>query len=435
MFQPELTMDSIFDQIEHHDFNMDALVDFCDFDQFPTLFTTTEDNSELPSLQFSPPRFPSDDFVTTTEESEFSSIPCPIYDVSQQIVLNDEIESMYGGLEDIFPTEVGILFPGQDPYFNGGIFPLQPLPSEGEGSFSPSQSMNSESVLTDVESVQSSLTLLGEDKEIENQLGLLHLLKAYGEALEKDQRELGQVITYFETHHEIIQGENLKQESLKNFKAAFRALYQALPDGKFAHFAANSAIPEAIPDDAETIHIVDFNMGEGVQWPPMFEAIAHQHKTLKLTSMRWKEEDCNGAALWRFKETKRQLYDQARAFGLKLKVEEMGIDDLVSELKKKRGGRREEARIALECLFMAPYISSLAWFQRWKEIRGGCHLEAGLGLVGRRLSKEIFMEAREMVEEGENKYGIRIEGQIGNEMVLEWKRNTIVRVSTWANHS
>ena len=388
---------------------------------------------------------------------------------------------MYGGLEDIFLKEVGILFPGQDPYFNGGIFPLQPLPSEGEGSFSPSQSMNSESVLTDVMSVQSSLTLLGEDMEIDNQLGLFHLLKAYGEALEKDQRELGQVnlrrvsekgspvgktlerlAFYLSQDSEINQGENLKQESLKNFKAAFQALYQALPDGKFAHFAANSAILEAIPDDAETIHIVDFDMGEGVQWPPMIEAIAHQHKTLKLTSMRWEEEDCNDAPLWRFEETKRRLYDQARAFGLKLKVEEMGIDDLVSELKTKRGGRREwlvfncmvglphmgrgrsrslvmeflrlakeliansvncstihkgiitlgdgdaceklkncsdfgsffegylvhykalleslemnlplhftEARIALECLFVAPYISSLAWFQRWKEIKGG----------------------------------------------------------------
>lgn len=90
-----------------------------------------------------------------------------------------------------------------------------------------------------------------------------------------------------------------------------------------------------------------------------------------------------------------------------------------------------EARVALECLFVAPYISSLAWFQRWEEIREGCHLEAGLGLVGRRLSKDIFMEAREMVEEGEDKYEVRIEGQIGNEMVLEWKGHTIVRVSTW----
>ncbi|KAK7857155.1 scarecrow-like protein 7 [Quercus suber] len=335
MFQPELTMDSIFDQIEHHDFNMDALVDFCDFDQFPTLFTTTEDNSELPSLQM---RVCMEVWKTFSHRS-------------------------------------GILFPGQDPYFNGGIFPLQPLPSEGEGSFSPSQSMNSESVLTDVVSVQSSLSLLGEDMEIDNQLGLFHLLKAYGEALEKDQRELGQVILrrisekgssvgktlerlafYLPQDSEINQVENLKEESLKNFGAAFQALYQALPDGKFAHFAANSAILEVIPDDAETIHIVDFDMGE-------------------------------------------------------------------------------EARIALDCLFVAPCISSLAFFQRWKEIRGGCHLEAGLRLVGRRLSKEIFMEAREMVDEEKNKYGIKIEGQIGNEMVLEWKRNTIVRISTWTNHS
>ncbi|KAM3689901.1 hypothetical protein ACB098_09G083300 [Castanea mollissima] len=451
MLQPELIMDSIFDQVEHPDFNLDCL------------------------------------------GSEFSSIPCPIYDVSQQIFLNDEIESMYGGLEDIFPTEVGILNP------------LQSLPSEGEDSFSPSQSMNSESLLTDVVSVQSSLTLPGEDMEIDKQLGLFHLLKAYGDVFEKDQRELGQVILrrisekgspvgktlerlalYLSKDSEINQGENLKQESLKNFKAAFQALYQALPDGKFAHFAANSAILEAIPDDVETIHTVDFDMGE--------------------------EEDCNGAPLWRFEETKRRLYDRARAFGLKLKAKRGGrrkwlifncmvglphmgrgrsrslamdflraaeeliaisancstihkgiitfgdgeaceklkncsdfgsffegylvhYKALLESLEKNFPLHFTEARIALECHFVAPYISSLAWFQRWKEIRGGCHLEAGLGLVGKRLSKEIFMEAREMVEEEENKYRIKIEGHIGNEMVLEWKRNTTVRISNWTNHS
>ena len=153
------------------------------------------------------------------------------------------------------------------------FFLLQQM-SRGEDSLSSSQSMISESLLTDVVSVQSSLTLPGEDMEIDNQLSLFHLLKAYGEALEKDQRELGQVILrrisekgcpvgktlerlafYLSQDSEINQGENLKQESLKNFKAAFHALYQALPDEKFAHFAANSAILEAIPDDVETIDI------------------------------------------------------------------------------------------------------------------------------------------------------------------------------------
>ena len=40
--------------------------------------------------------------------------------------------------------------------------------SRGEDSLSPSQSMISESLLTDVVSVQSSLTLPGEDMEIDN---------------------------------------------------------------------------------------------------------------------------------------------------------------------------------------------------------------------------------------------------------------------------
>ncbi|KAM4078972.1 hypothetical protein ACB094_09G080800 [Castanea mollissima] len=376
MLQPELIMDSIFDQVEHPDFNLDCLVDFYDSDQIPTFFTATDDSLGLFSLQFSPP----------------------------------------------------------------------------------------------------------------------------SEVFEKDQRELGQVILrrisekgspvgktlerlafYLSKDSEINQGENLKQESLKNFKAAFQALYQALPDGKFAHFAANSAILEAIPDDVETIHIVDFDMGE--------------------------EEDCNGAPLWRFEETKRRLYDRARAFCLKGGRRKWLIFNCMVGLPHMGRGRSRslamdflraaeeliaisancstihkgiitfgdgeaceklkncsdfgsffegylvhykalleslemnfplhftEARIALECHFVAPYISSLAWFQRWKEIRGGCHLEAGLGLVGKRLSKEIFMVAREMVEEGENKYRIKIEGHTRNEMVLEWKRNTTVRISNWTNHS
>lgn len=296
-------MNSTFDQVEHHDFNMDCLVDFYDSDQISTFFTAKDDYPGLFSLQFSPPRFPSDEFVTTTEESNslLSSIPYPstmypadsvshaISNDSQQImstnsdffkelerlmglefIWDDKIEGTCGDSEESLsnPTNVGVWYTGQDPFFL-----LQQM-SRGEDSLSPSQSMISESLLTDVVSLQSSLTLPGEDMEIDNQLSLFHLLKAYGEALEKDQRELGQVILrrisekgcpvgktlerlafYLSQDSEINQGENLKQESLKNFKAAFHALYQALPDGKFAHFAANSAILEAIPDDVETIDI------------------------------------------------------------------------------------------------------------------------------------------------------------------------------------
>lgn len=66
--------------------------------------------------------------------------------------------------------------------------------SRGEDSLSPSQSMISESLLTDVVSLQSSLTLPGEDMEIDNQLSLFHLWGSLGEGSK------GAWASYFETH-------------------------------------------------------------------------------------------------------------------------------------------------------------------------------------------------------------------------------------------
>ncbi|XP_028061380.1 SCARECROW-LIKE protein 7-like [Camellia sinensis] len=130
------------------------------------------------------------------------------------------------------------------------------------------------------------------------------------------------------------QGEYLREKSSKNFEAAFKAFYQIFPYGRFAHFTANLAILEAIPDDAETVHIVDFNMREGIQWPPMIEAVARLQKALKLTSIKTRDDSGDAPVHWSFEKTKRQLCDRARSSGLNLKVEEVGIDDLTSEIKK-----------------------------------------------------------------------------------------------------
>ncbi|KAG2686087.1 hypothetical protein I3760_10G160200 [Carya illinoinensis] len=199
--------------------------------------------------------------------------------------------------------------------------------------------------------------------EVNNLLSIYHLLKAYGEAFENDQRELAQMIlkcisekvspigknlehiAFYLSQEIDNQGDYLKQESYKNFEVAFQVFYQSFPQGRFAHFVANSAILEAMPDDAKTIHIVDFDMGEGIQWPPMIEEIARQKKkTLTLTLIKWENEDCDRVpSPWRFEETKRRLCNQARALGLRLKVQEKRIEDFVSERKKmkKRSGRRE----------------------------------------------------------------------------------------------
>ncbi|XP_044474029.1 protein NODULATION SIGNALING PATHWAY 2-like [Mangifera indica] len=394
-----------------------------------------------------------------------------------------------------------------------------------------------------------------EGMEINNELCASHLAKAYGEAMANEHRELAEVIVKrinakvspvggikerllyhsFQPLNKETHDNYLKQESCKVFDAAFKAFYSVFPNGMFAHFTANSAILEAVPHDTEVLHIVDFDMGEGVQWASMIVALAQrqnllqqfglisQQITFKLTSIKWKNAGCicgQAHPHWRFEETKKQLIYYANCHGIKLKVEEMELQDLVHEIKKtkRRGGRREwmafncmwalphmgrrrrrghvmeflklakdflancenndgiitfgdgdtwektedyscfesffesyqehyqallesmewnlhnllaEARIAMECLFVAPYASCLSLFEKWKEIKEVCEFEPGFGLKGVRLSSESLMEAKVMGREGEGLYRVRIEGENANEMVLEWERTPLVRVSAW----
>ncbi|KAI8014520.1 Nodulation-signaling pathway 2 protein [Camellia lanceoleosa] len=422
------------------------------------------------------------------------------------------------------------------------------LPFGGEDQRSVSQSSNSSVTSMDVVLSQPSLILPTNDMEIDNSLGLVHLVQAYGEAMEKDQIELVEVIMksigekvspvgeiverllYYLFQPSDKQSDYLKQESSKNFHAAFKAFYQIFPYGKFAHFAANLAILEAIPPDVEIIHIVDFDIGEGTQWSSVIEAIGCQQREIRLTSIKWTKGDSNHdhTSGWRFDETKRRLLDHASYFGLNLKVEEMELHNLESEKKKmkKRGGRREwrafncmvelphmgrvrsrrqvmeflkvakdvlsiqtpycnsstkgiitfgdadgweilkkassfgsfldgyvvhyqallesmestfpiqfgDARIALECLFVAPFVSSLSWIERWHEREEFCDFQKSYnGLEGWRVSKESLMEAKEMVREGVSPYGVVVEGDNNNEMILEWRGVPLVRVSFWRN--
>ncbi|KAL3536558.1 hypothetical protein ACH5RR_005019 [Cinchona calisaya] len=374
-----------------------------------------------------------------------------------------------------------------------------------------------------------SLTFPGNNMETDDQLRLHHLLRAYGEAMENGHLELVEVIVrrineniaplgeplervafnLFQSTEN--QGNYLRQQSSKNFEAAFKAFYQWYPYGRFAHFTANSAILEAMPSDVDRIHIVDLHMGEGIQWPPLMEAISQKGKSLRLTSIK------SEGSQWNFEETRLRLYDHARSLGLSLKVEEMALEDLVTEIKrmKKRDGAGEwlafnlmvalphmgrrpngscvpeflrvakellaysagnkgiiiigdgeagdnlqtcpeyasffnshfthyqalfesmecnfpvylaEARIAMESLFLAPYVSSHSWFQQWKDTRDNQALH---GLDGQRMSRESFIEAKEIVNEKDSSYRVKIQTERENEMALEWRGIPLVKVSSW----
>lgn len=505
---------------------MDQIGQYCmdshvDGFEFSSLFSTMDTCSEIPQIPFSSSMFSGNDLVQIS-----------VCDEALQVMSPMENFQLSGEIESIWEESVG-------------SFPSQQVSIEGNDLWSPSLSMKSDATM-DGNSIQTtSITLPGDNMEIENEVTVRHLLEALGEAMENKQRELVEVLVRcisdkvsplsqplerlaFNLCKEIEdQGNYLKQESFKNLDAAFKAFYQMFPYGRFAHFTANSAILEALPDDAETIHVIDYDL-EGVQWAPMIEAAAERHKKLKLTSIKRDEDEEEtgfGPQQWGFKETKRKLTDHAKSFGLKLEVKETRIEDLVNEIKKtkKRGGGRDflafncmvllphmrrvtsrkhvfeflrvandllsnssncksnnrgiiilgdgdafeklrncssfspffdeyvvhyqallesmesnfpnhlaEAKLAMECLFVWPYISSPAWFQKWEEMKQGFHFQPGFGVEEWSLSKESLMEAKEIVKE-EKSYGVKVEGQNGNVMSLEWKGTPLVRVSTWTN--
>ncbi|PWA86779.1 transcription factor GRAS [Artemisia annua] len=313
---------------------------------------------------------------------------------------------------------------------------------------------------------QSSMIHKDDTMEIESQTRLRNLLMAHAEATGLGQNKLAQVIQKCVCQKASPSGpaierlglnlfrcsENqeemyLKQESIRNFKMAFRTFYAVFPYGRFAHFTANSAIIEAIPTHVESVHIVDLDLHVGCQWPPVIEAIAQMKKSLIFTSIKLKKDQDS-----QFEQTKRQICEFARSYGLNLNVQEMDMAQIVNKTAWKKLGREfvafnfmfnlphmrresnttkvmnfvkvakvvldknegiitfgdgeecekmrtftdyssffnnslihykalhesmewgfpsylSEARIAMETLFVSPFISSESWFQKWAERR------------------------------------------------------------------
>ncbi|KAD7477589.1 hypothetical protein E3N88_00725 [Mikania micrantha] len=368
--------------------------------------------------------------------------------------------------------------------------------------------------------------------EFDSQTGTKNLLMAYAEAIRMEQEELAKVIVkcicekanpngsplerialnLFQPE-ENQEKEYLFQESLKNFNPAFRVFYDIFPYVRFAHLTAGSAIIEAVPSHVDMVHIIDFDICEGIQWPPVIEAIARIKKSMIITSIKLDHQDQDS----QFYQTSWHLCNFARSLGLDLKVQEMGMTQMVKEMDERRSqsefiafncmigllhmGRTtkttqvmsfltiakgllekkegiitlgddleterminysdfssffiknlehykalyesmewgfprylNEARIAMESLFVAPFVSSKSWFQKWKERRErvvfDMNFQKGFGLKGVRMSMENWNEAMEMVKVGETSYRIRI-GENENEMVLEWKGIPLVRVCAW----
>ncbi|CAN0927850.1 Protein NODULATION SIGNALING PATHWAY 2 [Linum grandiflorum] len=244
-----------------------------------------------------------------------------------------------------------------------------------------------------------SLTIPSVGIPINSRVSVTHLTKAYAEAMENKQSELAEMITgrisekvsptgeindrllYYAFQPIDKQAEYLKQESGKNFDRALEAFYRIFPYGMVAHFAANSSILETTTSlSPEVLHIVDFDIGEGVQWPPLILALAQQQRQIpqisqinqniqnanfyydailptattmiKLTAINWKTDEFGNSSRRRFESTKKQLQDYASSFGVIMKIEETDIQEAKRSLK--RGGKR--CLLAFNCMWGLPHM-------------------------------------------------------------------------------
>ncbi|XAR63650.1 hypothetical protein NMG60_11023670 [Bertholletia excelsa] len=130
----------------------------------------------------------------------------------------------------------------------------------------------------------------------ENGIRLVHALMACAEAVQQENLELGKVLvkqigflavsqpgamrkvaTYF--------AEGLARRIYKLYPpnphdSTFSDLlqmhfYETCPYLKFAHFTANQAILEAFANK-KCVHVIDFSMKQGMQWPALMQALALQ---------------------------------------------------------------------------------------------------------------------------------------------------------------
>ncbi|XP_058114441.1 scarecrow-like protein 18 isoform X2 [Magnolia sinica] len=106
-------------------------------------------------------------------------------------------------------------------------------------------------------------------------------------------------------------------------QSAYLTLNQITPFIRFSHLTANQAILEAI-EGHRHIHILDFNTMQGVQWPPLMQAIAEGSDPLNPPSIRITG---TGHDLETLQRTGHRLQTFAQSLGLNFQFYPLHIDD------------------------------------------------------------------------------------------------------------
>ncbi|KAF3453224.1 hypothetical protein FNV43_RR03664 [Rhamnella rubrinervis] len=108
----------------------------------------------------------------------------------------------------------------------------------------------------------------------------------------------------------------LSESQLEALRSCYLTLNQITPFIRFTHLTANQAILEAIDEGQQAIHILDFDIMHGVQWPPFMQALAERsYNTLQPPPMLRITATGNDLAL--LHKTGERLLRFAQSLGLR----------------------------------------------------------------------------------------------------------------------
>ncbi|KAI9201719.1 hypothetical protein LWI28_028093 [Acer negundo] len=107
----------------------------------------------------------------------------------------------------------------------------------------------------------------------------------------------------------------MKEPTIEQEFSAFTDLYRVSPYFQFAHFTANQAIIEAFEKEEENnnraLHVIDFDVSYGFQWPSLIQSLSEKATTSNRISLRITGF---GRSMEELQETESRLTSFAKGF-------------------------------------------------------------------------------------------------------------------------
>eukprot|EP01018_Ginkgo_biloba_P027722 Gb_26659 [translate_table: standard] len=147
-----------------------------------------------------------------------------------------------------------------------------------------------------------------------------------------------------------------------HFLGAFRLLHQVYPYIRIAHFTANQSILEAVLGTgnnfySRSIHIIDFDIMEGLQWPPLMEAIVNadiEIDHLRITAIKW-DTNYDSLLFSSCRDTGKRLLEYANSVGIPFSFDEMDLKSMNDCVKENQD---DLEIVVVNCMWQLPHMSA-----------------------------------------------------------------------------